>query len=98
MSLIDKNRFESRGPCGCSNSHYRLHRTNCCGCFCVEDDELSDLYLDAGDLSKRISLLRHIDDSTPFPCPFCGTSEWDLVEVDELSVVSEAWKWACWRS
>ena len=98
MSVIDKYEFESRGASGCSNSDYHLHRTTCCGRFCVEDDELSDLYLDPSDLSKHISLLRVPTDTNPFPCPFCGGINWELVEVAELSAVPEPWRWACWTS
>ncbi len=95
MGVIDKYRFEKRGGAGCSNSDYRLHRTTCCGGYCVEDDELSDLYLDPADLSRRVSLLRDRADTGPFPCPLCGTAEWDLAEVEELAGVPEEWRWAC---
>jgi hypothetical protein len=95
MGVIDKYRFESRGGGGCSNSDYHLHRTTCCGGFCVEDDELSDLYLDPSDLSKRVSLLRGSADDSPFPCPLCGAGAWDLVEEEELSAVPASWRWAC---
>ena len=54
MGVIDKYRFEHRGGHGCSNSDYLLHKTTCCGSFCVEDDELLDLYIDPTDLEKTI--------------------------------------------
>src|SRR5690348_10324259 len=95
MGVIDKYRFEERSRAGCSNSDYRLHRTTCCGGFCVEDDELSDLYLDPADLSRRVSLLRERSDTSPFLCPLCGAAEWDLAEVRELADVPEEWRWAC---
>jgi hypothetical protein len=95
--LIDKCRFEQRSAAGCSNSDYRLLRTTCCSGHCVEDEELSDLYLDPADLSKRVSLLRLETDTHPFPCPLCGTLEWDLDEVKELADVPDVWRWACGR-
>ena len=54
MSLIDKYTFESRSRSGCSNSDYRLCKTDCCGHFGVEDDELLEFYFDARDLSKHV--------------------------------------------
>jgi hypothetical protein len=95
VSVIDKNRFEQRGGGGCSNADYHLHQTTCCGAYCVEDDELSDLYLDGADLSRRVSLLREQLDTSLFPCPLCGTVEWDLVEVQGLADVPDEWRWAC---
>jgi hypothetical protein len=95
MGVIDKYRFEERGGGGCSNSDYHLHRTTCCGGYCVEDDELSDLYLDPADLSRWVSLLRERSDTSPFPCPLCGAAEWELVEVQELADVPDEWRWAC---
>lgn len=95
MAVIERFRFESRGAFGCSNSDYHLQRLTCCGTFVVEDYELSDLYFDPGDLSKRISLLRNSDDTAPLVCPVCDAEEWDLVEVEGLSDVPEPWRWAC---
>src|SRR5688572_757209 len=95
MGVINKYRFETRGGHGCSNSDYRLHRTTCCGGCCVEDNELSDLYLDAADLSQRVSLLREPSDASPSPCPLCGVFEWDLAEVQGLADVPDEWRWAC---
>lgn len=97
MGLIDKYRFEKRGGVGCSNSDYRLLYTTCCGGYCVTDDELSDLYLDPGDLSRHVSLLQDRSDTRPFPCPLCAATEWDLVEVQELADVPENWQWACYQ-
>jgi hypothetical protein len=95
MGVIDKYRFENQGGGGCSNLDYRLHRTSCCGRYCVEDYELSDLYLDSADLSRRVSLLRHRSDTSPFLCPMCWAADWDLAEVQELAEVPEEWRWAC---
>ncbi len=93
MGIIDKYRFEHQGNFGCSNSDYHLRRTTCCESYCVEDDELSDLYLDPSDLSKRISLLTT---NYPVPCPFCGSLQWDLAdEVLDFGMVPDNWKWAC---
>ena len=95
MGVIDKNRFEKQGGGGCSNSDYHLHRTTCCGRHCVEDYELSDLYLDPNDLSIKVSLLGSGTDTFPWPCPLCGKAEWDLVEIQELYEVPKEWRWAC---
>src|SRR5438094_899031 len=95
MGVIDKWRFEARGSHGCSNSDYRLHRTICCGSYAVEDVELLDLYIDAADLNKSVFLgysPRHGE--SPPRCPFCGAEEWDLAEVEAVSDVPEAWRWA----
>jgi hypothetical protein len=96
MGVIDKYRFEKRGGVGCSNSDYHLHRTTCCGGYCIEDHELSDLYIASNDLAKRVSLLRERSDTSLFPCPLCGAVEWDLSEVRELADVPEEWRWACY--
>jgi hypothetical protein len=92
MGVIDKERFEQRSAGGCSNSDYEVRRTECCGSYCVEDTELSDLYLDASDLSRRVSLL--VTNDSPIPCPFCGSLNWGLLAV-ESEQVPIAWKWAC---
>ena len=95
MGIINKYQFEALSGGGCSNSDYRLHRTTCCGTYCVEDDELSDLYLDSADLSRRVSLLQERSDTSPFPCPLCGATSWNLDEVRELADVPNEWRWAC---
>lgn len=96
MSVIDKVRFETRGARGCSNSDYRLCQATCCGRYCVEDEELGDLYLDPADLGRTVSLLGAQGDLPP-PCPMCGAPEWDLTEVRELPDVPASWTWACTR-
>ena len=88
MGLIDKTCFERRGRKGCSDSHYLLHRTTCCGAYCVEDSELHDLYIDADNLENTIQLYY---DS---PCPLCGAADWELAEIIEPSVVPQKWAWA----
>jgi hypothetical protein len=95
MSLIDKQRFERRGPVGCSNSNYIPNLISCCGSFCIEDGELSDLYIAADDLSKRISLLGDQSTIHSLRCPFCDAVEWDLIQVQSVADVPSAWKWAC---
>lgn len=93
MGIIDKYKFEHRGGVGCSNSDYHLRQTTCCKAYCVEDDELSDLYLDASDLSRRVSLLTP---DCPDACPYCGSLQWDLTsEVLDLELIPEDWRWAC---
>lgn len=93
MGMIDKRKFEQVGGVGCSNSDYHLRRTTCCGSYGVEDAELSDLYIDPGDLSKRLSLL--VVDSSPMPCPFCGSLDWDTNDVLELIDIPPAWRRWC---
>ena len=88
MGVIDKYRFEHRGGHGCSNSDYVLHRTTCCGSFCVEDNELLDLYIDPADLGKATQLYNES------PCPFCDSVDWNLSEITELSGVPHDWCWA----
>lgn len=95
MSIIDKRRFEAGGAVGCSNSEYEPCRTTCCHRFCVEDVELSDLYLSPNDLSNRVSLLRHKADIEPFPCPLCGAADWAIARAPSLEDVPEAWRWVC---
>jgi hypothetical protein len=88
MGVIDKHKFESRRGFGCSNSDYVLRRTSCCGAYCVEDDELLALYLDPTDMTRTFNLWG--DE----PCPFCQSSSWELLAVDELEKVPGDWKWA----
>jgi hypothetical protein len=95
MGIVDKYRFEKRSGGGCSNSDYKLHQSTCCGGYFIEDDELSDLYFDPTDISRRVSLLREPTDPRPFPCPLCGAVEWNLVEVQDLDEVPDQWRWAC---
>ena len=97
MGLIDKHLFEKkRGFCG-GDSDYHLHRMSCCGSSCVEDDEVSDLYVDASDLSKHVSLLREsAEAASSIPCPFCGATDWELHEVLEVIDLPPEWSWACY--
>lgn len=93
MGIIDKYKFEQGGDVGCSNSDYHLRQTTCCKAYCVEDGELSDLYLDPSDLLKKVSLLAP---DCPDACPLCGSLQWNLTnEVLHLELVPEDWKWAC---
>ena len=91
MRLIDKNTFESRSRSGCSNSDYQLCRTECCGRFGVQDDELLDFYFGPVDLT------RHIFIGQETPCPFCGNRDWDFIETDDLSEMPVEWRWAAPR-
>ncbi len=91
MRIIDKYKFEHRGGRGCSNSDYHLHKTTCCGSFCVEDDELMNLYLDPNDLSKVVKLWGEID------CPFCGSKDWELKEILAIPEVPSSWHWASYK-
>ena len=91
MSLIDKYAFESRSRSGCSNSDYRLCRTDCCGHFGVEDDELLDFYFDARDLSKHVFMEEGIN------CPACGAKAFSYQEVEEFADMPEEWRWAAPR-
>jgi hypothetical protein len=97
MSVIDKIRFEARGAAGAALSMYHLHRTVCCRRCCVEDEVLGVLYVDPQDLSKRVDLMRPVDDRSPFPCPFCGDVWWDVLEIEALSDVPAHWQWACFQ-
>ncbi len=91
MSLIDKHTFESRSRAGCSNSDYRLCRTDCCNRFGVEDDELLDFYFDTRDLSRRVFAVKGT------PCPVCGASPLRYEEVEEFAEMPAEWRWAAPR-
>jgi hypothetical protein len=93
MGTIDKVRFERRGARGCSNSDYDICQTTCCDVWCVEDDELSDLYVDPADLSAVIGLYGE----DVLRCPFCRSATWDLRRVVDLASVPEDWRWALAR-
>lgn len=95
MGIIDKLSFERKGALGCSDSDYCVQRATCCGTHFVEDVELSELYFDPTDLTRRVSLWRASSDARSLPCPSCGASEWDMEEVEELAAVPEPWRWAC---
>ena len=94
MFTLEKREFERRGARGCSNSDYQLVVLTCCERQVVEDVELSDLYLDAEDLSRRISLLGSRDERPP-PCPLCGAADWRSIPVDDVASASAEWRWAC---
>ena len=91
MSLIDKYEFESRSHSGCSNSDYQLCRTECCGRFGVEDDELLDFYFDPTDFSRRVFLEKGVR------CPFCGAQGLRHVEVEDFAEMPAEWRWAAPR-
>ena len=100
MGTVDHYKFEKRGARGCSNSGYDFCRLSCCDAWCVEDDELQELYFDATDLKKVVSM---IDGAVP--CPVCGAREWSVLSIDDpnkwavLTVDSPGetpppWRWA----
>ena len=91
MSLIDKYTFESRSQSGCSNSDYRLCKTDCCGHFGVEDDELLEFYFDARDLSKQVFAEKGT------ACPVCGAERFSYQEVEDFAEMPEEWRWAAPR-
>lgn len=88
MTGIDPARFADRGARGCGNSHYRLRLTTCCGAPCVEDEELSDLYYDGGDLTRVVGLW------AVQGCPVCGGREWELETLADGAGAPPAWAWA----
>jgi hypothetical protein len=93
MFTLDKHEFEKRGATGCSDSAYRMAVLTCCDRQVVEDVELSELYFDATDLSRRVSLLRNPDEA-PRPCPLCRATDWKLTPIDDVANASEEWRWA----
>jgi hypothetical protein len=92
MGNIDNVTFERRGARGCSNSDYNLCRTTCCDSWGVEDNELSDLYLNGADTSKVISLL--VAPGQHIVCPYCGSERWALRPVTSDEAVPHEWRWA----
>ncbi|QDU28448.1 hypothetical protein ETAA8_35480 [Anatilimnocola aggregata] len=92
MAIIDKLSFESRSRGGCSNSHYVLCQTTCCDAYCLQDEELSNLYFDPTDPPRKISLLGV--DQQAIDCPRCMAKEWDYTIVDQLAEIPKAWGWA----
>jgi hypothetical protein len=96
VGRIDKAVFERRGARGCSNSDYDFLRTSCCSAWCVEDSELSDLYIDPNDLTDVLSLLGAPGEKWVV-CPLCGSETYDLLPVDPAEVVPDEWQWAIYR-
>jgi hypothetical protein len=94
MFTLDKYEFEKRGARGCSDSAYRLVVLTCCERQVVEDVELSDLYFDATDLSRRVSLLRSTDEPQR-PCPLCRAANWASNPIDDVASAVVEWRWAC---
>jgi hypothetical protein len=94
MITLERHVLKKAGAAGCSNSTYRVVTLTCCDRQVVEDEELSDLYVDPRDLSKKVSLLR-APGELDGPCPLCRATAWDLVPVDDLAHVSQEWRWAC---
>ena len=88
MSLIDKWAFESRRGHGISESNYNLLRTTCCKSFLVEDDELLDYYVDPNNLEKVVQLLKGSS------CPICSSKDFNFEDVDDFTLMPEAWRWA----
>jgi hypothetical protein len=88
MSLIDKWAFQSRGGHGISESNYNLLRTTCCKSFLVEDDELLDYYIDPNNLEKVAQLLKGSS------CPFCGSNDFSFEDIDDFTLMPNAWRWA----
>lgn len=94
MSLIDHWIFTKRLGGAHGEAGYVLKRTTCCGSVAVEEVELSELYTNPEDLTVGISLLYDPRVEQPPRCPFCGATEWDLVEIEDVSDVPESWQWA----
>ncbi len=67
-----------------ADSRHHLCRTQCCGQFGVEDNELLDFYFDPNDLSKLIFMDEHIER------PFCGAKSLLYEEVTDLAKIPEA--------
>jgi hypothetical protein len=86
MNRLDELKFESAGASGCSNSDYVLCRTTCCAALCVEDVELTQLYVAPDDLSKLVALWGDVD-----RCPICGAAEWDVLPTADDDVVAGSW-------
>jgi hypothetical protein len=89
MGLVDKTVFEDRGAHGCSNSDYDFAITTCCEKVGVVDEELDDFYWSSDTPSRSVTILA---DSA---CPFCGASDWNYRQIDDLQHVPEHWRWAC---
>jgi hypothetical protein len=96
MGIIDDFRCEKRFGRTHGQANYRLRTTTCCGESCVEEAELSELFLDPEDPSRKLSLLRAPSDRE-IPCPFCGADDWDLIDQEPLADVPQKWRWACHR-
>ena len=94
MVTLERRVFEKAGASGCSNSAYRVVTLTCCESQVVEDEELSDLYFDETDLSRKVSRLGQPDEP-PKGCPLCRAKDWDLLPVEDIGDVSERWRWAC---
>ncbi len=90
VGTIDDIAFRSAGSRGCSNSDFNLCRTTCCEAWCVTDEELHDLYIDGGDLSKVVAMIGE----SAAACPLCGARDWDHRDVEELKGVPDTWRWA----
>ena len=75
----NKNKFEKWSGRGCSNSSYVFVVTNCCLSFCVEDEELHELFYDSNDPSRYISLYEN-----DLSCPICGNEKWEY--TDKLGI------------
>lgn len=93
MFTLDHQALKKAGASGFSNSSYRAVTLTCCDRQAVEDVELSDLYFDATDVTRKISLLRAPDEA-PQACPLCGATDWDLVPLDDVAELSQEWQWA----
>ena len=94
MFTLERHLFEKAGAAGCSDSSYRVVTLTCCDRQVVEDEELSDLYFDPGDLSRTLSLLG-APSEIERPCPLCLATAWDLTPVHDVADVSVEWRWAC---
>jgi len=93
MSVIEHYKFVKNGAWDCGNSHFVLKSTSCCDKQCVEDEEICTLYVNALDLTQQVSLLRSPSEPR-LACPFCRAANWDLKEVEGLSMVAAEWEWA----
>jgi hypothetical protein len=96
MGRVDHVAFASRGGGTISCSDYEFCQTSCCGAWCVEERELSDLYFDGTNISAVLSLLRQPSEKDP-PCPLCGAQAWDLRPIEDPEQAPDAWQWAVTR-
>ena len=88
MGTLDNALLERWGARGCSNSHYELVRSSCCGAFFVEDRELCVLYWNSNSPSARLNTFELER------CPACSTAQWDYETLPNQPVLSTPWAWA----
>ena len=89
---INDTLFEKNGGIVCGDDDFVLVTLSCCGCQCLYNEEILDLYIDPENLTKRYFL----SSTEPTPkCLNCGSTDWEFSNygLNIETVKKSRWAW-----